>query len=242
MKRRRLGMSDVSVEFEFMWTGYLGKHHRAAFPADFLLTGRVEAAASELAAAHGRPENTGMRWPRSLLTAGESLIDRVLCVVGAVLFSQAPEFMQQYLQRLGGHLAEARRQLAQFEQIARQAGQSLQDLIVRYSANSDPTVVRLGELISDTEKRVVALAQAESALRNASLWERPFVFLHHVDAEIARSTGEVFKPAVPTTIEGLLYATAGLVVFLSLYHGAVRPLVTRLWTMIVRRPASKQPA
>jgi hypothetical protein len=37
---------------------------------------------------------------------GETLLDRVLCVAGAITLSQAPEFFQQYLQRLGGHLAD----------------------------------------------------------------------------------------------------------------------------------------
>ena len=57
-------------------------------------------------------------WPlRPFLSAGEKLFDRALCVVGAILFSQLPEFFQQYLQRLGGHLDEARRQLEQFRQL-----------------------------------------------------------------------------------------------------------------------------
>ena len=44
-----------------------------------------------------------IRWSRPLrplMRAGSKLIDRVLCVAGAVLFSQLPEFFQQYLQRL----------------------------------------------------------------------------------------------------------------------------------------------
>jgi len=37
---------------------------------------------------------------------------------GAVLLAQAPEFLQQYLQRLGGHLDEARRMVEQAPQLA----------------------------------------------------------------------------------------------------------------------------
>ena len=40
-----------------------------------------------------------MSFGRRLLESLDSLIDRALCVAGAVLFSQAPEFFQQYLQR-----------------------------------------------------------------------------------------------------------------------------------------------
>ena len=50
------------------------------------------------ACAHRGPMIPG----KTLLGAGDGLLDRALCVAGTVLFSQIPEFMQQYLQRLGG--------------------------------------------------------------------------------------------------------------------------------------------
>ena len=37
-------------------------------------------------------------------------------------------------------------------------------------------------------------------------------------ASIVRATGAVFKPAVPVTLEGGLYAFAGMLIFLGLYH------------------------
>jgi len=173
-------------------------------------------------------EHRAMRWLKPLFFAGESLVDRILCVVGAVFFAQTPEFMQQYLQRIGGHLAEARRQLAQFEGIARQTGKTVQELAVQYSANADPAVVSMGKLVNDSELRVSTLASAEAAIRDASVWERPFVFLRQLDWEIARGTGSVYKPAVPTTIEGLLYGLIGVVLILGLYYGLLRPLTLRL--------------
>jgi len=180
-----------------------------------------------------------MRVLKPLYTAGEKLIDRILCVAGAVLFSQAPEFMQQYLQRLGGHLAEARRQLAQFEDVARQAGRTLQELVAQYATNADPTVVGMGRLMSETETRVNALSASEAALRDASVWERPFVFLRHLDSEIASGTAGVFKPAVPTTIEGTLYALMGVVVILVAYHGVLAPLARRLCRGSDTKPKAK---
>jgi hypothetical protein len=189
-----------------------------------------------------RREDEGMRWLKPFFSMGESLLDRILCVAGAVLFAQAPEFMQQYLQRLGGHLAEARRQLAEFEQIARHAGRTLHELIAQYAANADASVVALGRVLENTETRVAALAAAETALREASVWERPFVFLRHVDWEIARATGSVFKPAVPTTMEGLLYALAGMVVLLGLYHGLLRPLGARIGRCFSRTAREVNPA
>ena len=152
---------------------------------------------------------------------GETLLDRVLCVAGAVGLSQAPEFFQQYLQRLGGHLDEARRQLASYEAVATQSGITLQQLIDTTKAQAAEPVAKLGGVIADTQARVESLAAAEAALRAASVWERPFVFLSHVDTDIAARTWEVFKPAVPVTAEGIVYAAAGMVLALALYQLAL---------------------
>lgn len=159
---------------------------------------------------------------RTLLGAADGLLDRVLCVAGAVLFSQAPEFMQQYLQRLGGHLDEARFQLAQFQRAAAQSGLTLERLISQTTANSDPAVARLGGVMTDAVQRADALAQAQDAILHASLWTRPFVFLRHMDSDIARATWTIFRPAVPTTAEGLVYALVGVAVLLGLYHLGVK--------------------
>ncbi len=134
--------------------------------------------------------------------------------------------MQQYLQRLGGHLDEAQRQVAQFRHTAEQAGISLDALVQKTNANPDPAVARLGGVMTDTVARADSLRAAHDALLNAALWERPFVFLRHLDTGIAHATWAVFQPAVPTTLEGLVYAAAGMLVLLGIYHlGLKRPIV-----------------
>jgi hypothetical protein len=163
-----------------------------------------------------------MHLGRKLLGGVDTLVDRVLCVVGAVLFSQVPEFMQQYLQRLGGHLDEARRQLAQFKNAAAQSGLTLDRLIGQTAANADPAVAKLGGVMTDTMTRAEHLQAAHDAILAASLWTRPFVFLRYLEADIARATWRIFQPAVPTTFEGLAYALLGMLVLLSLYHFGVR--------------------
>ena len=182
-----------------------------------------------------------MRFARplqSILSAGDGLIDRLLCVVGAVLCSQLPEFIQQYLQRLGGHLDEARRQLDQFREVAAKSGLTLDGLAAKSQASAETSVARLGQLMHDTVDRVDALAAADAAIRNASILTRPFVFLRHADLSIARSTWTIFKPAVPTTVEGVLYAGFGMLLLLALYHGAVRVPVRRAWRLRAERRAA----
>lgn len=168
--------------------------------------------------------------PRNvLLSAGDGFVDRALCVIGTVAFSQFPEFMQQYVQRLGGHLDEARRQLGLFTDSAAQSGISLSRLIEQTTANSDPTVARLGLVMKDTVTRVDDLAAAQNAILHASPFTRPFVFLQHLDSGIAHATWKVFQPAVPTTLEGLLYALTGMITLLALYHFGFKFTAKRLW-------------
>ena len=151
-----------------------------------------------------------MKFSRVLVGVGDGVLDRVLCVLGTIAFSQIPEFMQQYLQRLGGHLDEARRQLSQFHTAA------------------DAAVAKLGGVMSGAVARVDELAAAQSAIQTASLWERPFVFMRNMDPQIARATWQIFKPAIPTTVEGLVYAAAWMFVLLTIYHAGVRYPISRI--------------
>ena len=88
----------------------------------------------------------------------------------------------------------------------------------------------------ETVARVDALAAADAAIRQASMFTRPFVFLRHLDFSIARATWSIFKPAVPTTLEGLIYAAVGVLLALAVYHGGVKAPVRRAW----RRRAARR--
>jgi len=174
---------------------------------------------------------------RSASEGAEGLLDRLLCVAAAVLFSQLPEFMQQYLQRLEGHLDEAKLAVDRFKAAASQAGMSLDQLVNSAAQNPDASMGKLGAVVHDAVERVDQLGAADAALRNASALSRPYVFLSHVDWGIARATLSIYRPAVPTTLEGLAYALFGIVLILCVYHLAIRgPIVRRL-----RRKALAQP-
>ena len=102
------------------------------------------------------------RFIRSASERAEGLLDRVLCVAGAILFSQVPEFMQQYLQRLEGHLDEAKLAVERFKDAARQSGMSLDQLITGASQNPDPAMGRLGGVVRTAVARVDELGAADT--------------------------------------------------------------------------------
>lgn len=158
----------------------------------------------------------------AVFTLFEGFADRLVCVLGAIFAAQAPEFFQQYLQRLGGHLAEINRQLAAFEAAAHAAGKPWVQFVADTAANPDPGLAKLGATMADTAARAEALAEAHAALLDASVWTRPWAFIAHLDFGIARATAAVFKPAVPTTLEGAFYAAIGVGVAFGLWHLLVR--------------------
>jgi hypothetical protein len=175
-------------------------------------------------------DSGGVALPRFIQSASvgaERLLDRILCVLGAVLFSQVPEFMQQYQQRLEGHLDEARLVVNRFREAAAQSGMSLDQLVAGAAQNPDRSMGKLGGVIQAAVLRVDQLDASDAALRNASILGRPFVFFAHLDRGIARATLSIYKPAVPTTAEGLIYAGLGLVLVLAIYHLAVRGPIAR---------------
>jgi len=122
------------------------------------------------------------------------------------------------------------------EDAAAQSGLTLDRLIAQTGSNADAAVAKLGGVMTDSVDRVEELQAAQTAIMNASLWERPFVFFKNMDADIARATWQIFKPAIPTTVEGLVYAAIGMLVLLMFYHVAVRYPVM----LIARRRRSHQ--
>jgi hypothetical protein len=179
-------------------------------------------------------DSPGVALPRIIRSASEGaerLLDRVLCVAGAVLFSQFPEFIQQYFQRLGGSLSEARTAVSRYRDVAAKSGMSLDQLIADSARNPDPSMVRLGGVIGPSVARLDKLAAADEALRNSTLWGRPFSLVTHLDWGIARATAADFKPAVPTTVEGLVYAGVGIILVLAAYHLAIRGPIARYMRM-----------
>ncbi len=176
-----------------------------------------------------------MRLPSVVTSQLDRWTDRLVCVCGAVAAAQGPEFMQQYLQRLGGHLDEARRQLAVFQGIAERAGLTLAQLVEQTRNTGVSTSAPRADSVAATAQRVDDLTQAHQALKQASTWERPWIFIRDLDTGIVAATWQDYRPAVPTTGEGLVYAAVGLAVAVALYYGLVRWPVVRLWQRRQRR-------
>jgi hypothetical protein len=155
------------------------------------------------------------------------VVDRILVVLGAFLFSQFPAFLQQYSQRLGGHLAELNRQILELQRLAMQSGKTLPAYIHKFSSSGDSDFSRHGAQMQKMLERQVELSDALNHLTHATLWTKPVAFIQHLQWEIAQGTLSLFQPGLSLTMEGLVYAAMGMVVgycFFTTLH--------RLWRKI----------
>lgn len=154
----------------------------------------------------------------------DGIFDRIFSVLGAVSLAQFPQFVQQYIQRLGGHADEARRIVERFAEAAQRSGRSLEEYIYRFRTDADPEIAEQGIIMQEAVERADFLMNAVQALEGSSLITRPFLFLANLDTDIAWNTMQIFQPGVPTTIEGGVYAFAGILLGLAVYHGIKYPV------------------
>ena len=142
----------------------------------------------------------------------------------AALLSQFPEYAQQYTQRLGGAVDELRVITADFDRGALAAGLDREGALARYSASSDPFLAGRGISMAATFSRFEQLSATLKRIEGAGPVERLQLLPAYVDTEIGRRTLQFYKPAMPITIEGLLYAGAGFLLGYALVSAVYRLL------------------
>ncbi|MFD1942303.1 DUF2937 family protein [Paradevosia shaoguanensis] len=138
---------------------------------------------------------------------------RALGVLGGlclgVALSQFPEYAQQYTQRLGGAVDELKVITEEFDASALSGGLTRQQALDRYVASADAFLKDRGVSMERTFGRYDHLRLALEQVQGADALERLRNLPDYLDSEIGSRTLENFKPAVPVTAEGFLYAGAG---------------------------------
>lgn len=147
-----------------------------------------------------------MSW---LLGGFDRLIGTVIGAVAGFAASQTQAFIQAYLQRLGGHLDEAR---GTYQKL--QAGEFLPGADMQ---SQERMAAAFG-------RRVDELSQAYNAIASADVFERPIRFVTHMDRSIAEATLANFTPALPLDTASVLYALVGIVLGWLLYELVKLPL------------------
>lgn len=131
----------------------------------------------------------------------------VIAVTGAAA-SQGQAFIAQYIQRLGGHLDEAKAQLFNV-----QNG-------LRYRV-MDETV--RAELETEAQTRVADLQNAFDAIAGANVFTKPFAFFAHAEPTIVAGTWSNFVPALPLGAAAVMYVFVGMVAGFIVYEVVKMP-------------------
>lgn len=143
------------------------------------------------------------------------------CIAGGVVTSQAPEFAQQYRQRLGGALQELRAVVEDFDADARRSDLSRAEALAAYRASADEFLRDRGISIARTVSRY------ESLQRQAVRFEawpdavQPALLVGESDPDLVAGAWNDFRPGVPATLSGAIWAAIGFLLALVLVRGAV---------------------
>ena len=129
----------------------------------------------------------------------------------ALVLSQFPEYAQQYTQRLGGAVDELRVITEDFDRAAAEGGLDRATALGRYEASNDDFLAGRGSSMTATFQRYDQLSATLARIENADAIERLQSLPAYLDTDIGRRTLESYKPAVPVTMEGILYAGGGFI-------------------------------
>ena len=147
------------------------------------------------------------------------LLNGLAAVFGAAGSAQFPAYYQQYLQRLGGRLDQAKLDVDRIRADAESLGVTLETYL-RELANSETDVAKLaGERELARVDNANTLETAYASLSGAGPLERPLAFFQQMQPDLAQETLKVFVPAMPISTEGFVYAAVGLVLGLMLMAG-----------------------
>jgi hypothetical protein len=137
-----------------------------------------------------------------------ALVIGLFCGLAA---SQAPEFAQQYRQRLGGAIDELRRVVVRFDEGARGSGLTREQAVGRLTADPDPLVRKQGEAQDELAARLARLERQRQAFLEAGPFARLLIFVREADPGLARATYLDYEPAWPAPAEGLVAGGTGFV-------------------------------
>ncbi|MBK1624277.1 DUF2937 family protein [Afifella marina] len=133
-----------------------------------------------------------------------------LALAGGLAGSQAPEFAQQYRQRLGGAVDEMRQVVAEFDEDVRRNGLDRDEAVSLYAQSPEAFLKDRGLSMKRLLSRFSTLSRQQAELELAEPLMRPVIVLRNPDQQIVQGAWQIYEPAVPVTAAGAVWAFAGL--------------------------------
>ncbi|ABC92583.1 hypothetical conserved protein [Rhizobium etli CFN 42] len=142
-------------------------------------------------------------------------IARIVAIVaglaGGTVFSQAPEFAQQYRQRIGGALDELRVIVEDFNRQAAAHQLDRQQALAAYAQSPDDFLRDRGVSMQSTITRYERLQSQQLKLSTVAPVAKPFVLLRNADDVVFANTWRDFVPGVPVNFAGLVWGVIGFI-------------------------------
>jgi hypothetical protein len=152
------------------------------------------------------------------------LANGLFAAAGMAVFAQAPMLFRQYLQHLGGRLAQARADLAPVRDDASARGLSIPEYLDRAAREGGELTGTLVQGYRASFESLQRLEAAYTTLRDAGPLQRPWAFARHLQPEVLAGTLADFAPGLPLSAEGGVYALAGVLAGLGLLWAIERPV------------------
>lgn len=137
-------------------------------------------------------------------------------LAGAAGVSQFPEYSQQYVQRLGGAVDELSRFMEGFDEDASELGLSREAALVDLAQGGTMGAARAQSMV-DTIERHDRLSRDLEKIQGLGPFSRARYAARLTDTELAKRVWQNYKPAMPITFEGALFALVGFLGGLALF-------------------------
>ncbi|MGI9353171.1 MAG: DUF2937 family protein [Rhizobiaceae bacterium] len=129
--------------------------------------------------------------------------------LGFLTLSQAPEFAQQYKQRIGGGITELASVVNQFERDAVNQGLTRQQALEVLAKSGEAFPKSRGRSMERVITRYENLLRQRNALENSSTIMQPVHLIRYPDRQTMSGTLSVFKPGVQLTLSGIMWGLVG---------------------------------
>lgn len=132
-----------------------------------------------------------------------------ICLLGAFLFAQLPELVQQYGQRLGGTVDELSLIVRNFDEDARRAGYDTSSALTEIKKNSNRLARDQGQRMQEYAARLDLLRSQQESLAKGVTVAAVFAVAFDFDAQIMSRAWAAYAPAFPTSFAGVIFALIG---------------------------------
>lgn len=162
-------------------------------------------------------------------------------IAAGMATSQAPEFTQQYRQRIGGAVDEMKTVIADFDRDAAANGLDRGQALQTYARSNENFLQDRGISMQNAIERLNRLLAQQGFMERLGPLGRPIAVLQSPDTKIVERAWEDFEPAIPITTHGIVWGAMGLFLGWLMMRLVLWPFGGRKSKAVQPKPAPRGP-